>query len=294
VSIGAAIVTIGLKSVAYWLTGSVGLLSDAIESGVNLMGGIMALAMLTVAARPADEDHPYGHGKAEYFSSGVEGTLIFLAAISIVVTAADRLITPKPLEQVGLGLGVSVLASLVNLSVALVLLKVARARNSITLKANGYHLLTDVWTSVGVVVGIGLVGLTGWNRLDPLVAILVAVNILWTGGKIVRQSIGGLMDQALSADEQAILRKTIDQYAQGDVKCHQVATRQAGSTRFVTMHVLVPGAWTVQCAHELLDRMEQDIVLALPNTIISAHLESLDDPSSWHEENQIKLTQPQE
>ena len=171
----------GLKTAAYWLTGSVGLLSDAIESIVNLVGGIMALAMLTVAARPADKDHPYGHGKAEYFSSGVEGTLIVIAAISIAVTAMERLITPKPLEQIGLGLGVSVLASLVNLGVALLLLKVSRKNNSITLEANAYHLMTDVWTSVAVVVGIGLVAATGWNRLDPLVAILVAINIVWYG-----------------------------------------------------------------------------------------------------------------
>ena len=283
-SIGAAIVTIGLKSMAYWLTGSVGLLSDTIESGVNLVGGVMALAMLTVAARPADEDHPYGHDKAEYFSSGVEGTLIFIAAIGIAITAVERIVNPKPLEQIGLGLGISVLASLVNLAVALVLLKVGRARKSIALEANAYHLLTDVWTSVAVVMGIGLVAITGWNRLDPLVAILVAANIVWTGGKIVQRSVGGLMDQALPADEQAILHKIIEQYDQGEVTCHQVATRQAGSRRFVSLHVLAPGAWTVQRGHELLDRLEKDIFQALPNTLISAHLEPLDDPSSWHEE----------
>ena len=283
-SIGAAILTMGLKSTAYGLTGSVGLLSDAIESVVKLMGGVMALAMLTVAARPADKDHPYGHGKAEYFSSGVEGTLIFVAAIGIAVTAVERLITPKPLEQMGLGLGISVLASLVNLAVARLLLKVARKRKSITLEANAYHLLTDVWTSVAVVAGIGLVAVSGWNRLDPLVAILVAANIVWTGGKIVQRSVGGLMDQALPANEQAILHKIINQYEQADVKCHQVATRQAGSRRFVSLHVLVPGAWTVQRGHELLNRLEKDIVQALPNTLTSAHLESLDDPSSWHGE----------
>lgn len=292
-SIGAAILTMGLKSLAYGLTGSVGLLSDAIESGVNLAGGIMALAMLTVAARPADEDHPYGHGKAEYFSSGVEGTLIFIAAISIAVTAVERLINPKPLEQMGLGLGVSVLASLVNWAVARLLLKVARKRNSITLEANAYHLLTDVWTSVAVVAGIGLVAITGWNRLDPLMAILVAANIVWTGTRIVRRSIGGLMDKALPADEQAILQTIINRYVKAEVKCHQVATRQAGSRRFVSLHVLVPGAWTVQRGHELLNRLEKDIVQALPSTVVSSHLESLEDPSSWHEENPMKSERSQ-
>jgi cation diffusion facilitator family transporter len=287
-SIGAAIVTIGLKSMAYGLTGSVGLLSDAIESGVNLIGGIMALAMLTVAARPADADHPYGHDKAEYFSSGVEGTLILIAAISIMITAVERLITPKPLEQMGLGLGVSILASLVNLAVALLLLKVSRQQKSITLEANAFHLLTDVWTSVAVVVGIGLVAITGWNRLDPVVAMLVAANIVWTGTRIVQRSIAGLMDKAWPADEQAVLFKLIAGYEQMDMKCHQVATRQAASKRFVSLHVLVPGTWTVQHGHELLNRLEKDIVLALPNTLVATHLEPIDDPSSWHEGHQVK------
>ncbi len=281
-SIAAAIVTMGLKTVAYWLTGSVGLLSDAMESGVNLIGGMMALGMLTIAARPADEDHPYGHSKVEYFSSGVEGTLIFIAAISIAITAVGRLMHPKPLEQMGLGLGVSVLASLVNLAVALVLLKVARQRNSITLEANAHHLLTDVWTSVGVVAGIGLVALTGWNQLDPLVALLVAANIVWTGGRIVWESIGGLMDKALPAEELDALRKVLGRYEQDGVKCHELATRQAGAQRFVSLHVLVPGAWTIKRGHTLLNRLEADISEALPNTIVSSHLEPLDDPTAWH------------
>ncbi len=185
-SIGAAVVTIALKTVAYLLTGSVGLLSDALESVVNLVGALMALAMLTIAARPADEDHAYGHSKAEYFSSGVEGTLILVAAVSIIVTAIPKLITPKPLEQVGLGLGVSVAASLVNLGVALILLKAGKRYNSITLEADAQHLMTDVWTSVGVLAGVGAVALTGWERLDPIVAFIVAANIIWSGVRIVR------------------------------------------------------------------------------------------------------------
>lgn len=275
-SIGAAILTMGLKTAAYWLTGSVGLLSDAIESGVNLAGGIMALAMLKVAERPADAEHPYGHGKAEYFSSGVEGALIFIAALSIAATAAQRLISPKPLEQMGLGLGISVLASLVNLAVGWLLLRVARQWKSITLEANAFHLLTDVWTSVAVVAGIGLVAATGWNRLDPLAAILVAANILWTGGKLVLRSIGGLMDQALPPDDLATLGKILGQYEQAEVKCRHVTTRQAGSQRFVSLHVLVPGEWAVRRGHDLVTGLEVDILRSLPNTVVSTHLEPLE------------------
>jgi len=201
-SIAAAILTIALKAIAYWLTGSVGLLSDALESFVNLVGALMALAMLTIAARPADEDHAYGHSKAEYFSSGVEGTLILIAAVSIGVAAIQRLITPKPLEQIGLGLGVSIVASLVNLFVALVLLRASKKHNSITLEANAQHLMTDVWTSAGVLVGVGAVALTDWERLDPIVAFLVAGNIIWSGVRIVRKSVLGLMDTALPVEAQ--------------------------------------------------------------------------------------------
>ncbi|HEY4983724.1 MAG TPA: cation diffusion facilitator family transporter, partial [Verrucomicrobiae bacterium] len=187
-SIAAALLTLALKTAAYFITGSVGLLSDAVESIVNLIGGFMALAMLTVAARPADEDHAYGHSKAEYFSSGVEGGLILVAAISIAIAAVMRLITPKPLQEIGIGLAVSVVASLINLGVALLLLRVGRKHNSITLESNAHHLMTDVWTSVGVVAGVGLVALTKWNWLDPVVALLVAANIVWTGVRIVRRS----------------------------------------------------------------------------------------------------------
>jgi cation diffusion facilitator family transporter len=263
-SICAAVVTIGLKLVAWRLTGSVGLLSDAIESLVNLVGGIMALAMLTIAARPADEGHPYGHQKAEYFSSGVEGSLILLAAVSIGYTAAGRLLAPKPLEQVGLGLVVSVLASLVNLAVGLLLLRVGRKRNSITLEANAKHLLTDVWTSVGVLAGVGAVVLTGWQRLDPIVALAVAANIIWTGLGIVRRSTAGLMDSALCAEDLAALQRVLLVHQEAGLQFHKLQTRQAGARKFVSLHIQVPGDWSVQRGHQIAGRVASEIRAALP------------------------------
>lgn len=280
-SIGAAVLTIALKSVAYFLTGSVGLLSDALESLVNLVGALMALAMLTIAARPADEDHTYGHGKAEYFSSGVEGTLILIAALSIIAAAIPRLISPKPLEQVGLGLGISVGASLVNLIVALILLRASKRYQSITLEANAHHLLTDVWTSAGVLAGVGMVAITGWERLDPIVAFLVAANIIWSGVQIVRMSALGLMDTTLSIEELNKLQKVLDAYTHSGIEYHALRTRQSGSRQFVSFHVLVPGKWTVQRGHRLLESMEADIRHAMPSVTVFTHLESLNDPASW-------------
>ena len=280
-SISAAIVTIVLKTAAYLLTGSVGLLSDAIESLVNLAGALMALAMLTVAARPADEDHQYGHSKAEYFSSGAEGALILIAAISIAVAATQRLISPKPLEQLGLGLGISVAASLVNLFAALILLKAAKKYDSITLKANAHHLLTDVWTSVGVVVGVAAVAFTGWERLDPIVALIVAGNIVWSGVRIVRESVLGLMDTALPVDELNLIDEVLERHCKTDIQCHALRTRQSGAHRFVSLHVLVPGDWTVDRGHKFVERMEEDIRRALPNATVLTHLESIHDPASW-------------
>jgi cation diffusion facilitator family transporter len=284
VSIAAAVFTIVLKAAAYGITGSVGLLSDAIEAVVNLIGGIMALSMLTVAARPADEDHAYGHSKAEYFSSGVEGGLIVVAAVSISATAVPRLLAPKPLSQIGIGLAISMAATLVNLVVSLLLLRVGRKHNSITLEANAQHLLTDVWTSVGVLVGVGLVALTGWQRLDPVVALIVAANIIWTGIRILQRSILGLMDTALSADDVAAVREVLDHYLGEGIQFHALRTRQAGSRKFVSVNVLVPGGWTVHRGHELLERIEGDIRLALPDSSAFTHLESLDDPASWDDQ----------
>ncbi len=281
-SIAAAVFTIGLKAAAYLLTGSVGLLSDALESIVNLVGAVMALAMLTIAARPADEEHAYGHGKAEYFSSGVEGTLILVAAVSIGAAAVQRLMTPKPLEQVGLGLGVSVVASLVNLGVALVLRRAGKAHQSITLESNARHLMTDVWTSGGVLVGVGIVALTGWEQFDPIIALIVAANIIWSGVHIVRQSVLGLMDTALPVEEQDTIRRVLEHHTQsGGVQYHALRTRQAGARRFVSFHVLVPGTWTVQHGHDLLERIEADLRLTLPHITVFTHLEPLNDPASW-------------
>lgn len=282
-SIAVAVFTIGLKTAAYWLTGSVGLLSDALESLVNLMGALMALAMLTIAARPADEDHAYGHSKAEYFSSGFEGTLILIAAISIAVTAVPRLIHPQPLEQLGLGLGVSVVASLANLWVARILLRASKQHNSVSLEASSHHLMTDVWTSVGVVAGVGAVALSGWQRLDPLVALVVAGNIVWSGVTIVRKSALGLMDTALSAEEVRNVQGILQRHIQQGVEYHALRTRQSGSRKFVSMHVLVPGEWTVHDGHQLLERIEADIRNALPGVTVFTHLESLNDPASWED-----------
>jgi cation diffusion facilitator family transporter len=280
-SIAAAIATIALKTVAYLLTGSVGLLSDAVESLVNLVGAIMALSMLTVAARPEDDDHAYGHSKAEYFSSGVEGTLILIAALSIGAAAAQRLLAPQPIEQVGAGLAVSVVASAINLAVALVLLRAGRLHHSITLEANAQHLLTDVWTSVGVIVGVGAVVATGWLRLDPIVAMLVAANIVWTGSRIVRKSVLGLMDTALPAGELTAVRAALDGRLKEGVEYHALRTRQSGARRFVSFHVLVPGEWTVHRGHALLEDIEAKIRATVPNVTVFTHLESLDDPASW-------------
>lgn len=285
ISIGAAITTMGLKTLAYFLTGSVGLLSDALESLVNLAGALMALAMLTIAARPADEDHTYGHSKAEYFSSGVEGTLILIAAVSIIAAAIPRLITPKPLEQVGLGLAVSVGASIINLIAAIVLLRAGKKHSSITLQANAHHLMTDVWTSVGVLGGVGMVALTGWERLDPIVAFIVAANIIWSGFRIVRESALGLMDTALPVEEQELLKKALEPYTQKGVQYHALRTRQSGSRRFASMHILVPDTWTVFDGHQLLEKIEADIRHILPGITVFTHLEPINDPTSFEDTN---------
>jgi cation diffusion facilitator family transporter len=283
-SIGAAVVTMGLKTAAYLITGSVGLLSDAVESLVNLLGGVMALAMLTIAARPADEDHAYGHGKAEYFSSGLEGGLILVAAVGIALTAVWRLLVPRPLEELGLGLGISLAASGVNLIVALIILRAGRRHRSITLEANAKHLLTDVWTSAGVIAGIGLVLTTGWQWLDPVVALLVAANIAWTSIGIMRRSVGGLMDAAISTADQEAVRRVFAPYEKTGLKFHALRTRQSGVQRFISVHVLVPGDWTVQRGHELLEQIEAEIRGAVPDAVVFTHLESLDDPASWEDE----------
>lgn len=280
-SIAAALATIALKVTAWRITGSVGLLSDAAESGVNLVGALMALAMLTIAARPADKDHAYGHDKAEYFSSGLEGGLILIAAISIAAAAVQRLIHPQPIQAIGTGLIVSIAASIVNLSVALVLLRAGRRHQSVTLEANSHHLLTDVWTSVGVILGVAAVSWTHWQWLDPVVALAVAGNIIFTGVKIVRRSVLGLMDTAVSAKDLASIQTVLKSHEQDRVQFHALRTRQSGARRFISVHVLVPGNWTVQRGHDLLEQIEEDIRTAIPHSTVFTHLESVDDPASW-------------
>lgn len=283
-SIATAIATIVLKGVAWKMTGSVGLLSDAIESVVNLAGALMALWMLTLAAQPADDDHAHGHGKAEYFSSAFEGFLILLAAASIAYTAIDRLLNPQPLEAIGVGLLVSVLASVLNFATARTLLRVGKQHNSITLEADAHHLLTDVWTSVGVIAGVGLVSLTGWLWLDPAVALLVAANIVWTGYQLMSRSAAGLMDSSLPAEKLEIIKSLLAGYREQGLDFHALRTRQAGGRAFMTLHVLVPGQWTVQYGHDWAERIEEDIRQALPFTHVTTHVEPLEDPASMNDQ----------
>jgi cation diffusion facilitator family transporter len=279
-SIAAAVATILLKGVAWWITGSVGLLSDALESFVNLAGALMALAMLSLAALPADDNHAYGHGKAEYFSSAFEGFLIAVAAALIAWQAIERLLAPRPLEAVGVGLVVSVVASAVNLLTARTLMNVGRRFRSITLEADAQHLMTDVITSIGVIVGVGLVWLTGWLWLDPVLALAVAVNILWTGWQLMRRSTAGLMDVALPEAERNAIDAVLDRYRAQGLEFHALRTRQAGTRAFVTLHVLVPGDWTVQKGHDWSERIEGDIRGAVPHANVTTHLEPQEDPIS--------------
>ena len=279
-SIAAALGTIVLKGVAWWMTDSVGLLSDALESTVNLAGAIMALAMISIAELPADNHHTYGHGKAEYFSAGFEGLLILLAAIGIAYAAITRLLDPQPLEHVGIGLAVSVVASLVNLFTARVLLVAERKNRSLTLEADAHHLMTDVWTSVGVILGVGAVAVSGYLWLDPVLALLVAANIVWTGWKLLFRSMQGLMDVALPPAEHAQVVGVLSAYQAQGIDYHALRTRESGARRFVEVHVLMPGEWSIQRGHELVEQLERDNRQALPQTTVLTHLEPLDDPAS--------------
>ena len=284
-SAAVALVTIALKTTAYLLTGSVGLLSDALESLVNLAGALIAVAMLTIAARPADESHSYGHSKAEYFSSGAEGVLILIAAASIAYTAIQRLLHPQPLEQIGIGLLVSVVASAANLTVALILKKAGEQHNSVSLTADAHHLLTDVWTSAGVLVGVGAVALTGWQPLDAIVAIVVAVNIIWTGIKIMRSTIAGLMDSALPEADLDLISAVLKAHEAGGVLFHALRTRQSGALKFISLHVLVPGEWSVAQGHALVSEIEDELEQRLSGSHVVTHLEPLDDPRSYDEQD---------
>jgi cation diffusion facilitator family transporter len=283
-SIGAAVVTIGMKTVAWRMTGSVGLLSDALESVVNLVAAIITLMMLIVAARPADENHAYGHGKAEYFASGAEGALILLAAGGIAWTAVDRLLHPAALEQVGWGVLVSTGASLVNFGVARVLLAAGKRYHSIALEADAHHLLTDVWTTAGVLAALGLVAVTGWNTLDPIIALVVAAQIIWTGIQLLRRSALGLLDSALAPEEQSAVRAVLARHEGPALQFHAVRTRQAASRRFVSMHILVPGSWSVRKGHELAELIESEVRGVIHNATVFTHLEAIEDPASFQDQ----------
>ncbi len=280
-AIAAALATITLKTGAWMLTGSVGLLSDAAESIVNLVAAIVALIALRIAALPPDENHQFGHAKAEYFSAAVEGVMIFVAAVVIIVTSVQRFLDPQPLENVGVGLAVSVVASVLNGAVSFVLIRAGRAHRSITLTADGRHLLTDVWTSVGVVVGVLAVALTGWLRLDPLIAMAVGVNIVVTGTKLLMESIGGLMDKVLDPEDVTAVEEVLATYRSAEVEFHEVRTRMAGHQRFVAMHVLVPGSWSVQQGHDLLEDVEDALMARLDHLRVDTHLEPIEDPRAY-------------
>ena len=282
-SIAAALVTIGLKTAAWLITGSVGLLSDAAESVVNLVAAVVALFALRVAARPADKNHHFGHSKAEYFSSAIEGVMIFVAAVVIVAFAVERLIFPRPLEEIGVGLLITVGASVINGAVALVLLGAGAKYNSITLRADGHHLMTDVITSAGVVVGIGLVWITGWNWLDPVVALLVGLNILWTGWRLVSESASGLMDESLPKEQNARLRGILAEHETEEIKFHAFRTRISGARAFMEFHMLVPGAWSVQRGHDAMEDLIDLIQEEFAELRVIGHLEPIEDPRSYED-----------
>jgi cation diffusion facilitator family transporter len=283
-SIAVAVATIALKTGAWWVSGSVSLLSDALESLVNLAGATFALMMVTVAARPPDEDHPYGHHKAEYFSSGFEGVLIFVAALAIIWAAVQRLITPQPLEALGWGLALSVASTVLNALLAASMLKKAREVRSMALEGDARHLFTDVWTSVGVVGGLLAVMFTGWQWLDPLIAIAVALNILREGGSLVRRSADGLMDRALETDAQAQIRKVLDDFAHQSIRFDHVVTRRAGTRRFVDLHMHMPAGWTLGRAAAVRTSVEQALMSAVPGLRATIQLLPLDVEAHFDDE----------
>jgi cation diffusion facilitator family transporter len=283
-SIAAAAATIVLKFLAWYLTDSIGLLSDALESGVNLVAAVIALVMLSIAERPADEEHAFGHGKAEYFSSAIEGGMIVLAAFSIIWSAVPRIVRPQPVENIGIGLFIAAGASGINLVVSQILLKNGRKNNSITLEADGKHLMTDVWTSAGVFVGIGLVSLTGWLVLDGIVALGVALNILFAGYHLIRRSAMGLLDAGISEGDLSRITKALESLRSQNLDYHSLLTRQAGQRKFIELHILVPGQWTIQEGHNTAEKIEKDIrdLFDSPVTVIT-HLEPIEDPVSMQD-----------
>lgn len=283
-SIAAAVVTIGLKFFAYLYTGSMGLLSDALESCVNLVAAVVALIMIHISEKPADEGHEFGHTKAEYFSSAIEGSLILVAAFSIIWSAVPRLIAPQPIENVGLGLLISTSASLVNLGVSLVLISNGKKRKSLLLEADGKHLMTDVWTSAGVIAGVLIVKLTGFLILDPVIAVLVALNIIWTGFTLIKRSANGLMDASITEEELKKVKQYLDGLKTDTIEYHSLMTRQAGQRKFISLHLLVPGEWSVQQGHDFAEKIEESIedMFSEPVTV-SSHIEPIEDPASMRD-----------
>jgi cation diffusion facilitator family transporter len=293
-SIATGIVVFSLKMVAYLLTGSVGLLSDALESTVNIVAAFVALIALKAASRPGNERMHFGLSKAEYFSALVEGLMILVAAGLIMFTAIERFLNPRPLEDIGVGLAVSTAASILNGGVALVLMRAGRRHRSIVLTADAKHLMTDVWTSAGVLVAVLLVSVTGWVRLDPVIAMAVALNIVFAGLRLIGSSAMGLLDAALPDDENELIVDILRRHQSDTVRFHALQTRESGRQRFVSMHVLVPGAWSVERGHDVLEAVEQEIREALPNTVVSTHLEPIEDPRAWEDQPPGGLTVPQD
>jgi len=281
-SVAAALATIGLKTWAWQVTGSVGMLSDALESLINLAAALLALSMLRLAASPPDAAHPYGRFKAEYFASGMEGALIVFAAIAIAYEAVPRLADPQPIAAPLLGIAISAVASGVNLACGLLLISVGKRLHSIALEADGHHLMSDVWTSGAIIAGVALVAGTGWHILDPLIAIGVAVHIVFTGFMLMRRSFAGLLDAAIPEPERAEIEKIFAEYRKRyGVEFHALLTRQAGARRFISFHLLVPDAWPVDRAHQLSEEVESRIGSLVPNAILLSHIEPISQPASY-------------
>ena len=280
-AVATALATIALKAGAWLVTGSVGLLADAAESIVNLVAAVVALIALKIAVKPADANHNFGHTKAEYFSAAVEGVMIFIAAISIGIFAVQRLLVPQPLEAVGVGLAISVVASVLNGAVALLLIRAGRRHHSIALKADGKHLMTDVWTSAGVLAGIVLVWLTGWDWLDPVIAIAVGVNILFAGYALVQESTAGLMDVSLPEEDNERLRAILSSRAGAEVGFHLMRTRVSGTRQFMEFHLLVPDEWSVKQGHDFLEDLSDEIVSEFPRMTVTGHIEPINDARSY-------------
>jgi len=285
VSILVSLAVIGLKMLAWAWTGSVGILSDAAESLANLAGALVAYLMLALAAEPPDEEHAFGHSKAEYFASGFEGGLILVAALGIAWAGVTRWLSPQPLEDLGVGLVLAGGASLLNLGLARVLLRAGRAHGSITLEASGRHLMADVWTSVGVLGAVAGVAWTGWPWLDPLAALLVSIHLLWTGWGLLRRSVLGLLDTSLPADALAQIQGVLAEYEAGGIQFHALRTRTAGHRSFISLHVLVPGGWSVQRGHDLAEELEVRIRARVRGSVVFTHLEPLEDPLSFQDQH---------